>query len=86
MNPGDIRMFKKGQRRALVLALGVWAEGRGDWIDIHLTGPADFHTTVTDQTESARYHRTLFRNLRHVLIRQGRWQYGNDGAETEERS
>ena len=85
MNPGDVRIFEEGGRRALVVAVGVWGQERGDWIDIHLTGPNNSHTTVTNQPDTERYHRTLFRDMRATLVRNGRWPFGDRGAETQER-
>ncbi len=74
MKPGDVRVFQKGGR-ALVVALGVWAQRQGRTVHIHLTGNRRFHTTVTNQPGSARYHRTLFRNLRALLLEKGRWPF-----------
>lgn len=85
MNPGDVRVFEEGNRRALVVAVGVWAEQRNDWIDIHLTGPNASHTTVTNQPKSERYHRTLFRDMRALLREYDRWPFGDRGAETSEK-
>lgn len=84
MKPGDIRIFKSKKRVSLVLAIGVWPQEcrPGGPIDIHLTGTKKFHTTVTNDPNSKRYHRTLFRNLRNLLMDQQRWQLGDDGAET----
>jgi hypothetical protein len=72
--------------KALVLTLGIWTAKDGDVIVIHLAGDGEFfaHTTVNNNPGSARYHRTLFRNLRRVLVAHGRWPYGQAGAETEE--
>ncbi len=86
LNPGDVRTFEEGRRLALVIGIGVWAERRGDWIDIHLTGTEEFHTTATNQRDSERYQRTLFRNLRRLLLANGRWPFGEEGAETETRT
>jgi hypothetical protein len=88
MNPGDIRTFKRGTGNAVVVAVGVWAERpKGNApIHIHLTGIGGKHTTVTNDAKSERYHRTLFRDLRHLLIGQKCWPYGDEGAETEIRS
>lgn len=84
MKPGDIRTFKKGSGNAVVLALGVWADkDKSGWIRIDLTGPKDFHTTVTNNPESERFHRTLFRDLRRVLVAENCWRFGDDGVETE---
>jgi len=85
MSPGDVRVFQRGRRIALVMGMGVWAKRRGDWIDIHVTGTEKFHTTVTNQPDSKRYHRTLFRNLRRLLVEHARWPFGDAGAETEQR-
>ncbi len=85
MKPGDVRVFQRGNQRALVLAVGIWANRRKKtWpIHIHFTGTKKFHTTVVDSPRSERYHRTLFRDLRRLLIKEGRWPFGDDGAETE---
>ena len=82
MRPGDVRVFQK--RGSLVLAIGVWPKRRGKQLHIDITGPKEFfHTTITNDRGSDRYHRTLFRNLRRVLIANGCWPFGDEGAETE---
>jgi hypothetical protein len=81
MKPGDVRVFKKGN--AVVLSIGVWAKRRGKQVHIDITGTKNFHTTVTSDQKSDRYHRTLFRDLRRVLIANNCWPYGDDGVETE---
>jgi hypothetical protein len=43
------------------------------------------HTTVTNNPDSERYHRTLFRDLRRVLLENQCWPFGEEGAETEVR-
>ncbi len=88
MKPGDIRVFEKGSHRALVLAVGIWANRRKKtWpIHIHITGTKRFHTTVVGTPGSERYHRTLFRDLRRLLIQQDRWPFGDEGGETEMKS
>jgi hypothetical protein len=83
MKPGDVRTFKDGQGRAVVLAIGVWPKRRGKTLHIDITGPRDFHTTVTNNPQSERYHRTLFRDLRRVLVAHNCWPHGEEGAETE---
>lgn len=87
MNPGDIRTFKKGAGNAVVLAIGVWAqrEREGGPIQIHITGTPNFHTTVTNNEKSKRYHRTLFRDLRRLLVENKCWPFGAEGKETETR-
>lgn len=81
LRPGMVHVFKPG--RALALGVGVWAEKRAGRIDIHLTGRGDMHTTVTNKLGSERYHRTLFRDLRRVLVEHDAWPYGEEGAETK---
>ena len=83
MRAGDVRTFKRGKGNAVVLDVGVWAKRRGKPLHIDITGTKDFHTTVTNDPKSERYHRTLFRNLRKVLIHNQCWPYGDEGAETE---
>jgi hypothetical protein len=82
LKPGDVRVFRPGH--AIVLATGIWAKrDHGEWIRIDITGPRNFHTTLTNDPNSERYHRTLFRDLRRVLLTNDCWPFGNDGAETE---
>jgi hypothetical protein len=83
MKPGDQRVFKQGQGKSVVLAIGVWAKRDGKHLRIDVTG-AGTHTTVSNNPESVRYHRTLFRNLRMVLVKNGCWQFGREGSETED--
>lgn len=87
MKPGDVRTFKRGKGNAVVVAVGVWAKRtkKDSPIHIHLTGIRGKHTTVTNQPESERYHRTLFRDLRDLLIAHHCWLYGADGSETHHR-
>jgi hypothetical protein len=83
MNPGDQRTFQKGSGNAVVLAIGLWTERAGKQLHIHMTGTKDFHTTVTNDPDSERYHRTLFRNLRRIRIKNQCWPFGDEGQETE---
>ena len=81
MSPGDVRTFRQGEGCAIVIGLGLWAKKQGKWIQIHMSGPNDMLTTVTNNPESVRYHRTLYRDLRRTLVDQGCWPYGDEGAE-----
>jgi hypothetical protein len=83
MSPGDVRVFKRGDGNAVVVGLGLWAKKDGSWIHIHMTGPDNSHTTVTNNPESVRFHRTLFRDLRNTLVRQNCWPFGEEGAEVK---
>jgi len=88
MKPGDVRTFKHGDGNAVVLAIGIWTSRDGEKgpIRIDITGPRDMHTTVTNNPDSKRYHRTLFRDLRRVLLENNCWSFGDEGSETEERN
>ncbi len=88
MKPGDVRTFKQGEGNAIILAIGVWARRDTDKgpIRIDITGPKDMHTTVTNNPGSERYHRTLFRDLRRVLMENNCWSFGEEGSETEVRN
>ena len=83
MKPGDVRRFKKGQGNAVVVAVGVWVKRQGKALHIHLAGVGGKQTTVTNQQDSVRYHRTLFRDLRNLLIKNSCWPHGDEGRETE---
>lgn len=83
LKPGDVRTFKMGKGNAVVLGIGVWARRRGKQLHIDITGTKTFHTTVTNDPGSKRYHRTLFRDLRRLLIENDSWRFGEEGSETE---
>jgi hypothetical protein len=85
MKPGDLRAFKKGKGKSLTIALGIWAERGTKHLQIHITGRGG-HTWITNDPESERYHRTLFRNLRKILIENGQWQFGDEGSETTKKN
>lgn len=84
IKPGDVRTFKKGSGNAIVLAIGIWAARPGSQLHIHMTGTKKFHATVTNDPDSERYHRTLFRNLCKLLVEHQCWPYGDEGAEIEQ--
>jgi hypothetical protein len=86
MKPGDVRRFKGNGGKALAVTFGLWAERRSKTqpIHIHMSGSGG-NTTVTNDPKSERYHRTIFRNLRRILVKNGRWEFGDDGAETEKK-
>jgi hypothetical protein len=81
MQPGE----DKAVDNALELTLSVWVEKHGTVIEIHLTGDGELfsHTTVNNNPASPRYHRTMFRNLRRLLLAKGKWPFGIEGMETE---
>ncbi len=83
MLPGDIRRF--GGKSAIAATFGIYAEKRGQWIYINLTGDKQNfrHVIVVNNPQSTMYHRTLFRDLRRLLMANNKWQFGQEGAETE---
>ena len=84
IKPGDVRVLKRGEGKALAVVVGVWATQDRDHLRIDITGLGKGHTTVTNKPDSVRYHRTLFRDIRKVLIENGVWEFGDEGSETEE--
>jgi hypothetical protein len=90
MKPGEIRTFRKGAGSAVVPAVGIWAKRAskkpGGPIHIHITATPKFHITVTNKADSERYHRTLFRDFRNVLLENNCWPSGDEGAETQTRA
>jgi hypothetical protein len=78
MTPGDKRTFRKSNGNAVVLAVGLWAAHDGIHLRIDMTGT---HKTLTNRPGSERNHRILFRDLRKVLMANGCWESGDEGAE-----
>jgi hypothetical protein len=62
----------------------LWAKRNGNHIHIRIAVSGTI-TTITNNPHSERYHRTLFRNLRRVLVSNDRWPFGSEGSETEQR-
>ena len=81
MSPGDVQPFQQGNGNAVVIGLGLRAKKEGKWIQIHITGPNDLHTTVTNDPDSVRFHKILYRDFRQTLVEQDCWPYGDEGAE-----
>jgi hypothetical protein len=86
MSPGDIKTSKQGEGKTVVLAIGIWAKRHKDGsIHIHMSGPDDSITTVTNNPKSKlRHHPNLFQKLRSTLIDQGCWPFGDEGAKMTE--
>ncbi len=85
MKPGDVQLY--GGDRAIVAAFGLWvARGKDGWLHIHMTGDNRYfkHVTVVNNPSSkTRYNRVLFRDLRRLLVANGRWSFAEEGSETE---
>lgn len=80
---GDIREFEG--EKSIAAVFGIWAEKVDEWIYINLTCDRENfrHVAVVNNPDSTMYHRTLFRDLRRLLIAHGKWPYGEEGVETE---
>ena len=68
--------------KSVVLGVGIWPSKDQRGV-IHIKiATGDEICTVTNDERSERYHRKLFYMLRDVLLKQGVWPYGDEGAET----
>lgn len=85
LQPGDVRTFQPTRGSITVAGLTLWTEPQGPWVLIHMSEEGCPLSTVTNNPESDRYNRALFRDLRRSLLQQDLWPYGEQGAETEER-
>lgn len=85
--PGMTRVpVGKKHAKTVYACFGVFAsKNEAGRIHIRVTAGDFGISTVTNHRESERYHRTLFRNLRRILIAEGSWPYGTEGEETEKR-
>jgi hypothetical protein len=81
MNPCD-QTFRTGDGNAVVLAVGLWAASDGIHLRIDTTGDGA-QTTVTNGPSSVRNHRILFQDLRKMLMANGCWECGDEGAEAQ---
>jgi len=80
MKPGEQGTFEKGDGNAVVSAVGLWAARDGIHLRIDTTD-AGTPATVTNSPGSVRDHRILFRDLREMLMANGCWEFGDEGAE-----
>jgi hypothetical protein len=69
-------------KKTIAVPMKLWAAKRGEHIRIRLLVPGQPPVTVSNDPESVRFHRTLFRNLRKTLIANGAWPFGDEGSET----
>lgn len=63
-----------GQKAQTVYVdIGIWHDKKTG--EIHISGPKEkkFHSTVSNNKCSKRYHPNLFKKLRGILEREGRW-------------
>jgi hypothetical protein len=62
---------RKGQ--TVYVDIGVWHDKATG--EIHISAPREkkLHSTVSNDKKSQRYHSNLFRKLKEILEREGRW-------------
>lgn len=62
---------RKGQ--TVYVDVGIWHDKETG--EIHVSGPKEkrFHSTVSNVKSSKRYHPNLYKKLKEILIRKGRW-------------
>lgn len=62
---------RKGQ--TVYLHTGIWHDKETS--EIHISGPKEkrFHSTVSNEKDSKRFHPNLYKKLREILDREGRW-------------
>lgn len=81
MKPGEQREFSKGNGDAVVSAVGLRVARDGIYLRVDMTGEGG-HTAVTEGA-GAKNHPILFRDLRRMLIANGCWGVGSEGAEAQ---
>jgi len=82
MNPGEQKTFRTGDGNAVVLAVGVWTARDG--IPLRIDSADDgAHMTITNRPGAVGEHRILFRGLRRMLMINGCWISGDEGAEAD---
>lgn len=84
MKPDDERTLGKGIGNAFVSTVGLWEASDGIHLRIDMTA-AGAPATVTDRPGSVRSHRILFWDLREMLMANGCWVCGDEGAEAQAR-
>lgn len=72
MEPSEQRTLGKGSGNAVVAAVGLWAASDGIHLRIDTAGDG-----------SVRDHRILFGDLRRVLMANGCWEFGCEGADAQ---
>jgi hypothetical protein len=82
MRPDDQRALGKGNGNAFVSTVGLWEASDGIHLRIDMT-PAGADPTVTNRPGSVRSHRILFWDLREMLMANGCWVLGDEGADAQ---
>jgi hypothetical protein len=67
----------EGRSKTVYARMGVWYDSGERMIHMTIPGSGWFHTTVSNNPESKRYHPNLFKKLRRLLEQEGRWPAGS---------
>ena len=67
-----IEPAKEGSK-TVYARMGIWYDEDQGMIHLTIPGSGWFHTTVSNNPDSKRYHPNLFGKLKRVLVEQGRW-------------
>jgi len=62
-----------GGSKTVYARFGVWYNADQDRIHLTIPGSGWFHSTVSNDPASKRYHPNLFKKLRRLLEQEGRW-------------
>ncbi len=62
-----------GGSKTVYARFGVWYDEGQRMIHMTVPGSGWFHTTVSNEPGSRRYHPNLFAKLRRLLEQEGRW-------------
>ena len=67
------RGLRGARPREVYVHIGVWHDPKTG--HIHIAGPKErtLHSTVCNKANSKRYHPSLYRQLRQILVRNRRW-------------
>jgi len=60
--------------KTVYLHIGIWHDKKTDHIHIACPEETKLHSTISDKPESVRYHENLYKKLKEILMREGRWE------------
>ncbi len=75
--------IKRGETgtKTLRFEAGSWYDAKTGHIHLTIPGHPTFHTTVSNDPSSKRFHENLFRKLRVLLAENDLWPEGADSFE-----
>lgn len=79
MKPDEQKTLGKSNRDTFVSTVGMWEARDGIHLRIDMTATGA-PSTVTNRPGSVRDHRILFWDLREMLMVNGCWVFGAEGA------